>query len=242
VDFVQLLFAKSYATQVSVLNELHQHQSGQIESCQLFKYKMISTKIFNRTGIEDIRVREGNGDVINRWFDIPPKKFGRVWIDPKGTTFGKFTVAPARTTPINLEMDSDYISVNKIVYVRMDDQKLFLDPVPRTSTMVKKTITNRTNQSVVLKEVIDANEGEHDIATTELEQFASGESHEVEMDPEGGHRKYFMKVINDQREIEITERLKTTEKSLEVTFDASGNLSFRPASRFMLGSYMRGFG
>ncbi|KAH8944593.1 hypothetical protein BDL97_13G119900 [Sphagnum fallax] len=202
---------------------------------------MLSTKIFNRTGIELIRVREGNGDVINIWFDIPPKKFGRVLIDPKATTYQKFTFAPTRTAPSNLEIDSDYFTVNKIVYVRMDDQKLFLDPVPRTSTMVKKTITNRTNQSVVLK-VIDAKEGEHDIATTELEQLALGNSHVFEMDPEGGHRKYFMKVINDQREIEITERLKTSEKSWEVTFDASGNLSFGPASSFMLGSYMRGFG
>jgi outer membrane lipoprotein-sorting protein len=109
-------------------------------------------------------------------------------------------------------------------------QKLFLDPVPRTSTMVKKTITNRTNQRVVLKEVIDAKEGEHDIATTELEQLESRKSYVLEMDPEGGHRKYFMKVINDQREIEITERLKTSEKSWEVTFDASGNLSFVPVN------------
>jgi hypothetical protein len=191
---------------------------------------MLSTKIFNRTGIELIRVREGNGDVINIWFDIPPKKFGRVLIDPKATTYQKFTFAPTRTAPSNLEIDSDYFTVNKIVYVRMDDQKLFLDPVPRTSTMVKKTITNRTNQSVVLKEVIDAKEGEHDIATTELEQLASGNSHDFKMDPEGGHRKYFMKVINDRREIEITEHLKTSNKSLEVTFDASGNLSFGPVS------------
>jgi hypothetical protein len=27
-----------------------------------------------------------------------------------------------------------------------------------------------------------------------------------------------------------------------VTFDAAGNLSFNPASTFLLGSYMRGFG
>ncbi len=135
----------------------------------------------------------------------------------------------------------DYCTDNKIVYVRMDkDQKLFLDPVPRNSTMVRKTIINRTSQSVVLKEVIDAKEGEHDIATTELEQLESRKSHVLEMDPEGEHRKYFMKLIDDPREIEITEHLKTSKKSWEVTFDASGNLSFGPT--FLLGSYMRGFG
>ncbi len=122
------------------------------------------------------------------------------------------------------------------------DQKLFLDPVPRNSTMVRKTIINRTSQSVVLKEVIDAKEGEHAIATTELEQLESRKSHVLEMDPEGEHRKYFMKLIDDPREIEITEHLKTSKKSWEVTFDAAGNLSFNPASTFLLGSYMRGFG
>ncbi|KAH8944589.1 hypothetical protein BDL97_13G119500 [Sphagnum fallax] len=202
---------------------------------------MLSTKIFNRTGIELIRVREGNGDVVNRFIDIRANKFGIFSIDPSATTYRKFTFAPSRTAPSNLEINSDCFTVNQIVYVRMDDQKFFLDPVPRTSTMVKKKITNRTNQSVVLKEVIDAKEGEHDIATTELEQLASGKSHDFKMDPEGGHRKYFMKVINDRREIEITEHLKTSNKSLEVTFDASGNLSFGPASSFMLG-YMRGSG
>jgi outer membrane lipoprotein-sorting protein len=186
---------------------------------------MVPTKIFNRTGVDGIRVREDNGDVINMWFDIPPKQFGRVVIEPHAT-HRRFRIAPS-----NLEINSDYCTDNKIVYVRMDNgQKLFLDPVPRTSTMVKKTITNRTNQRVVLKEVIDAKEGEHDIATTELEQLESRKSYVLEMDPEGGHRKYFMKVINDQREIEITERLKTSEKSWEVTFDASGNLSFVPVN------------
>ncbi|CAK9202825.1 unnamed protein product, partial [Sphagnum troendelagicum] len=200
---------------------------------------MLSTKVFNRTGIELIRLREGNGDVINNCIDIRANKFAKVWIDPKGTTYQKFTLAPSTTADSNLQIDADYFDVNQIVYVRMDDQKLFLDPVPRTSTMVKKIITNRTNQSVVLKEVIDAKEGEHDIATTELEQLASGNSHEFKMDPEGGHRKYFMKVINDRREIEITEHLKTSNKSLEVTFDASGNLSFGPASSFMLRLHAR---
>jgi outer membrane lipoprotein-sorting protein len=186
---------------------------------------MVPTKIFNRIGVAGIQVKEGNGVVINMWFDIPPKQFGKVVIEPNAT-YRRFRIAPS-----NLEINSDYCTDNKIVYVRMDNgQKLFLDPVPRTSTMVKKTITNRTNQRVVLKEVIDAKEGEHDIATTELEQLESRKSYVLEMDPEGGHRKYFMKVINDQREIEITERLKTSEKSWEVTFDASGNLSFVPVN------------
>jgi hypothetical protein len=198
---------------------------------------MVPTKIFNRIGVAGIQVKEGNGVVINMWFDIPPKQFGKVVIEPNAT-YRRFRIAPS-----NLEINSDYCTDNKIVYVRMDNgQKLFLDPVPRTSTMVKKTITNRTNQRVVSKEVIDAKEGEHDIATTELEQLESRKSYVVEMDLEGGHRKYFMKVINDQREIEITEHLKTSEKSWEVTFDASGNLSFSPASSFMLGLYIRGFG
>jgi hypothetical protein len=196
---------------------------------------MVPTKIFNRTGVDGIRVREGNGDVINMWFDIPPKQFGRVVIEPNAT-YRRFRIAPS-----NLEINSDYCTDNKIVYVRMDkDQKLFLDPVPRNSTMVRKTIINRTSQSVVLKEVIDAKEGEHGIATTELEQLESRKSHVLEMDPEGEHRKYFMKLIDDPREIEITEHLKTSKKSWEVTFDASGNLSFGPT--FLLGSYMRGFG
>jgi hypothetical protein len=186
---------------------------------------MVPTKIFNRTGVAGIRVKEGNGDVINMWFDIPPKQYGRVVIEPNAT-YRRFRIAPS-----NLEINSDYCTDNKIVYVRMDNgQKLFLDPVPRTSTMVKKTITNRTNQRVVLKEVIDAKEGEHDIATTELEQLESRKSHVLEMDPVAEHRKYFMKVINDQREIEITEHLKTSDKSWEVTFDASGNLSFVPVN------------
>jgi hypothetical protein len=198
---------------------------------------MVPTKIFNRTGVDGIRVREGNGDVINMWFDIPPKQFGRVVIEPNAT-YRRFRIAPS-----NLEINSDYCTDNKIVYVRMDkDQKLFLDPVPRNSTMVRKTIINRTSQSVVLKEVIDAKEGEHAIATTELEQLESRKSHVLEMDPEGEHRKYFMKLIDDPREIEITEHLKTSKKSWEVTFDAAGNLSFNPASTFLLGSYMRGFG
>ncbi|CAK9863609.1 unnamed protein product [Sphagnum jensenii] len=199
---------------------------------------MVPTKIFNRTGVDGIRVREGNGDVINMWFDIPPKQFGRVVIEPNAT-YRRFRIAPS-----NLEINSDYCTDNKIVYVRMDDrdQKLFLDPVPRNSTMVRKTIINRTTQSVVLKEVIDAKEGEHDIATIELEQLESRKSHVLEMDPEGEHRKYFMKLIDDPREIEITEHLKTSKKSWEVTFDAAGNLSFSPASTFLLGSYMRGFG
>lgn len=198
---------------------------------------MVPTKIFNRTGVDGIRVREGNGDVINMWFDIPPKQFGRVVIEPNAT-YRRFRIAPS-----NLEINSDYCTDNKIVYVRMDkDQKLFLDPVPRNSTMVRKTIINRTSQSVVLKEVIDAKEGEHGIATIELEQLESRKSHVLEMDPEGGHRKYFMKLIDDPREIEITEHLKTSKKSWEVTFDAAGNLSFNPASTFLLGSYMRGFG
>jgi hypothetical protein len=201
---------------------------------------MVPTKIFNRTGVELIRVREGNGDIINMWFDIPQKQYGRVVIEPNAT-YRRFRIAPITIAPSNLEINSDYCTDNKIVYVRMDNgQKLFLDPVPRTSTMVKKTITNRTNQKVVLKEVIDAKEGEHDIATTELEQLESRKSYVLEMDPEGGHRKYFMKVINDQREIEITEPLKTSGKSWEVTFDASGNLSCSPASS--LGLYIRGFG
>ncbi|CAM6051369.1 unnamed protein product [Sphagnum compactum] len=196
---------------------------------------MVPTKIFNRTGVKGIRVREGNGDVINMCFDIPPKQFGRVVIEPNAT-YRRFMIAPS-----NLEINSDYCTDNKIVYVRMDeDQKLFLDPVPRTSTMVKRTIINRTSQSVVLKEVIHAKEGEHGIATTDLEQLESRKSHVLEMDPEGEHRKYFMKVIDDPREIEITEHLKTSKKSLEVTFDASGNLSFGPASSFLLG--LRGFG
>ncbi len=182
-------------------------------------------------------MREGNGDVINMWFDIPPKQFGRVVIEPKAT------YRRLRITPSNLEINSDYCTDNKIVYVRMDrDQKLFLDPVPRPSAMVRKTIINKTSQSVILKEVIHAKEGEHDIATTELEQLESRKSHVLEMDPEGEHQKYFMKVIDDPSEIEITEHLKTSNKSLEVTFDASGNLSICPASGFLLGSYMRGFG
>jgi hypothetical protein len=198
---------------------------------------MVPTKIFNRTSVAGIRVRKGNGDVINMWFDIKAKQYGRVVIEPNAT-YRRFRIAPS-----NLEINSDYCTDNKIVYVRMDNgQKLFLDPVPRTSTMVKKTITNRTDQRVVLKEVIDAKEGEHDIATTELEQLESRKNYVLEMDPEGGHRKYVMKVINDQREIEITEHLKTLEKSWEVTFDASCNLSFSPASSFILGSYIRGFG
>jgi hypothetical protein len=198
---------------------------------------MVPTKIFNRTGVEGIRVREGNGDVINMWFDIPPKQFGRVVIEPNAT-YRRFRIAPS-----NLEINSDYCTDNKIVYVRMDkDQKLFLDPVPRPSTMVRKTIINKTSQSVILKEVIDAKEGEHDIATIELEQLESRKSHVLEMDPEAEHRKYFMKVIHDSRETEITEHLKTSKKSLEVTLDASGDLSIGPASSFLLGSYMRGFG
>jgi hypothetical protein len=171
------------------------------------------------------------------WFDIPPKQFGRVVIEPNAT-YRRFRIAPS-----NLEINSDYCTDNKIVYVRMDkDQKLFLDPVPRPSTMVRKTIINKTSQSVILKEVIDAKEGEHDIATIELEQLESRKSHVLEMDPEAEHRKYFMKVIHDSRETEITEHLKTSKKSLEVTLDASGDLSIGPASGFLLGSYMRGFG
>ncbi len=198
---------------------------------------MVRTMIFNRTGVEScIRVREGNGDVINMWFEIPPKQFGRVVIEPNAT-YRRFRIAPS-----DLEMNSDYCTDNKIVYVRMDrSQRLFLDPVPRTSTMVKKTIINRTTQSVVLKEVIDAKEGEHDIATTELEQLESRKSHILEMDPEGEHRKYFMKLINDPREWEITQHLKTSKKSFEVAFDATGDLSFAPVSSFLLGS-LRGFG
>jgi hypothetical protein len=181
-------------------------------------------------------VREGNGDVLNMWFDIPPKQFERVVLDPNGT-YRRFKI-----TPSNLQISSDYCIENKIVYVRMDrERKCFLDPVPRTSAMVKKTIINRTSQSVVLNEVIDAKEGEHDIATTELEQLESRKSHVLEMDPNGVHRKYFMKVINEPREIEITDHLKTSKKSFEVTFDATGNLSFGPAN-FLLASYMRGFG
>jgi hypothetical protein len=181
-------------------------------------------------------VREGNGDVINMWFEIPPKQFGRVVIEPNAT-YRRFRIAPN-----DLEMNSDYCTDNKIVYVRMDGhQRLFLDPVPRTSTMVRKTINNTTNQSVVLQEVIDAKEGEHDTATTDLEQLESRKSYVLEMYPEGKHRKYWVKVINDRREIEITELLKTS-KSFEVAFDASDNLSFVAASSFSLRSYVPGFG
>jgi hypothetical protein len=192
---------------------------------------MISTEIFNRTGVKDIRVREGDGDVINMWFDIPPKQSQMVVIEPNAT-YRKFRFTSSdlekfRFTPSDLEITSNYCTDNKIVYLRMDKcQKLFLDPVPRTSTMVRKTIINRTSQSVVLKEVIEAKQGEHDSATTELEQLESRKSHVLEMDPEGLHRKYYMKEVNDPREIEITEDLKTSKKSLEVIFDASGKLTF----------------
>jgi len=196
---------------------------------------MVATKIVNRTGGK-LRVREGNGDVINMWFEIPPKQFGRVVIEPNAT-YRRFRIAPN-----DLEMNSDYCTDNKIVYVRMDGyQRLFLDPVPRTSTMVRKTIKNTTNQSVVLQEVIDAKEGEHDTATTDLEQLESRKSYVLEMYPEGEHRKYWVKVINDPRGIEITELLKTS-KSFEVAFDASDNLSFDAASSFSLRSYVPGFG
>jgi hypothetical protein len=195
---------------------------------------MISTEIFNCTGVKDIRVREGNGDVINRWFDIPPKQSRTVEIEPNAT-YRKF-----RFTPSDLEIPSAYCTDKKIVYVRMDKcQKLFLDPVPKTSTMARKTIINKTSQSVVLKEVIDAKEGEHDSATTELEQLESSKSHVLEMDPEAKHRRYFVKVGNEARDIEITEHLKSSNKSLEVTFDASGKLSLVLHQSFLLGSYTR---
>jgi hypothetical protein len=73
---------------------------------------MVPTKIFNRTGVAGIRVREGNADVINRWIDIPPTQYERVVIEPNGT-YQRFTIAPS-----NLQMNSDYCTDNKIVYVR----------------------------------------------------------------------------------------------------------------------------
>lgn len=195
---------------------------------------MVATKIVNRTADLCIRVREGNGDVVNMWFEIPPKQFGRVVIEPNAT-YRTFRIGDS-----NLETNSDYCTDNKIVYVRMDGhQRLFLDPVPRTSTMVKKTIINRTDQSVVLKEVVDAKDGEHGIATIELKQLEPRDSYSLEMDPEGLHRKYWVKVIDGPREIEITELLKTSKKSFEVAFDASGILSFVAASSFSLASHAR---
>lgn len=213
---------------------LHCDLGGNSQSLE----KMVITTIVNHTQ-KSIYLKEGNGNLTIKCWDLESNKSEKLVIDPNATyrTFIIFCKGVDNMWA-SLELNSDYCCDYKQVHVCMDSaQKMFFGSLPRNSKMKKKNIRNECDTNIVLTAVISG-EDIRDVATVELAQLAPRNSTWMEAFPESGHWKYFVQMVNDSNEkIEITDHFTTQKTKLVVTFTSSDRLCCVP-KKSMLDSWI----
>jgi metal-responsive CopG/Arc/MetJ family transcriptional regulator len=196
---------------------------------------MVSTRIVNLTG-SDVQLKEGNAGLTSAYMILEPNKCEKVLVD-MNATYKTYIIASTHPGGHLLDLNSDFCTDYKIVYIRKDvNGKVFKDPVPRSNDLVNKKIKNCSGKRIALIEVITPN-AEHGGLETQLAKLESGDHHVIEMDPTADHRKYYVAVVNgdnslseDRSEIKnALEHRKTTR--LHVTF-SSNKLQLTPSRMF----------
>lgn len=194
---------------------------------------MVSTRIVNLTGSE-VQLKEGNAGLTSAYMILKPNKSEKVSVD-MNATYKTYIIASTHPGGHLLDLNSDFCTDYKIVYIRKDGNgKVFKDPVPRSNDLVTKRIKNCSReQKIALIEVIAQN-AEHGRLETRLANLDSGSHYDiVDMDPTADHRKYYVAVVNGDNSLsqdrsEITNDKKITR--LNVTFTSNG-LQVTPQSR-----------
>jgi hypothetical protein len=201
---------------------------------------MVSTRIVNLTG-SDIQLKEGNAGLTSAYMILKPNKSEKVLVD-MNATYKTYIIASTEPGGHLLDLNSDFCTDYKIVYIRKDQSgKVFRDPVPRSNDLVNKKIKNSSGKQIDLIEVITANAehgAEHGPLQTRLAKLDPGDQHLiVEMDPTADHRKYYVAVVNgdgslseDRSEIKNAPEDKKTTR-LNVTF-SSNKLQVAPSRMF----------
>jgi len=198
-------------------------------------FKMVSTRIVNLTGSE-VQLKEGNAGLTSAYMILKPNKSEKVSVD-MNATYKTYIIASTHPGGHLLDLNSDFCTDYKIVYIRKDGNgKVFKDPVPRSNDLVTKKIKNCSDKQIALIEEIAQN-AEHERLETRLAKLDSGGHHDIlDMDPTADHRKYYVAVVNgddslSQDRSEITnapEDKKITR--LNVNFK-SNRLQVTPSSR-----------
>jgi hypothetical protein len=187
---------------------------------------MVSTRIVNLTG-SDVQLKEGNAGLTSAYMILKPNKFEKVSVD-MNATYKTYIIASTHPGGHLLDLNSDFCTDYKIVYIRKDGNgKVFKDPVPRSNELVSKKIKNSSGKQIALIEEIAAGT-DHQRFETQLAKLNSGGHHQIdEMDPAADHRKYYVAVVNgdnslseDRIEIKNTPEDKKN-KNLNVTFGSN---------------------
>ncbi|CAM6051871.1 unnamed protein product [Sphagnum compactum] len=196
---------------------------------------MVTTRIVNLTGSE-VQLKEGNAGLTSAYMILKPNKSEKVSVDINAT-YKTYIIASTHLGGHLLDLNSDFCTDYKIVYIRKDGNgKVFKDPVPRSNDLVNKRIKNSSGKQIALIEEITPN-AEHERLETQLAKLDSGGHHVIEMDPAADHRKYYVAVVNgdnslseDRSEINNAPEDKKITR-LNVTF-SSNKLQVTPSRMF----------
>jgi hypothetical protein len=144
------------------------------------------TQVWNRTDA-GIEVKEGNGGIFNLCTPLERNAKHKVRIE-SDTTYRTFKVLRMGDPMNNVDLDSDYLTDNKLVYIRVDEHgKCYKDGILRATRAVTKDIVNNTGETIAVKET--ANLGDQVGRLTLLRELRSGDSCKVDaIDPLNNRR------------------------------------------------------
>lgn len=167
-------------------------------------------EIWNRTDAR-IEVKEGNSGIFNLCTPLACNAKHKLRIE-SDTTYRTFKVLRAGD-PMNnthyVDLDSDYLTDNKVVYIRINEQgKCYKDGISREMRSMTKDIVNHTGETITIKET--ANLANQIGRLTLLKVLKPGESWKVDV---------------------IDQEIKTTGRLLRYSVEMSGGSQSQVCSR-----------